>query len=683
MTDIDSFTNENEISNVDARGLKRPSSVARTDALKKPKVDDDDEIIVLEATSPSTSSGHVTPLPVTPTSAVNSLKKFTPKLSKEEREAERVRKAALKRLREEERERAKAEKEKIAEEKRLEKERKEKEREERRREEEKKKEEKRREEEERKERKQEERREAKRREEEERKEAKRREEELEDVERSLSDTRPSSSGWRCLIGQCPAVHSHNVFHIWVKWEPMCLSLHAFSSSRIVHPGVQLEKLRFIIERSWPFHCNGRFRMASGSDGYEERLTAIEEKKRRASARFIGFFSKVERKRPETTDRAEDELWYKPFEVKDGMRMAPIHRRPVLHLDDDILKQETDPSPSDYLPSLCTNPRKLVGVAVNPMRAKFYQFHDNCRPPYYGTWRTRSKFITGRRPFTTKDENIDYEVDSDGEWEDEPSDAEECKSDEEEDAGGDSDVDSDHEAFFVQPGYLSAGEGDEASDDDDDDADDRAASDVRDVAWPASAECALRESVWCGSVPAADRLSEWYCSLLSVSTASCLVATPSVVYLCVRGSGGMRQHSMSSVRKLNELVHECNLQLALFRNATQGIGTSHDGASLRREVETAGRACLKACEAAKKLCFYRNYDMKVLTLEKTFPAPTEPSITPQQIANMESMLVTLENLITVHFSTSESSPTDKVTPRRRRATSCRPQCVCSKLKTSYA
>uniref|UniRef100_A0A1I7X0J7 Tetraacyldisaccharide 4'-kinase n=1 Tax=Heterorhabditis bacteriophora TaxID=37862 RepID=A0A1I7X0J7_HETBA len=25
----------------------------------------------------------------------------------------------------------------------------------------------------------------------------------------------------------------------------------------------------------------------------------------------------------------------------------------------------------------------------------------------------------------------------------------------------------------------------------------------------------------------------------------------------------------------------------------------------------------------------------------------------------------------------------VTPRRRRATSCRPQCVCSKLKTSYA
>ncbi|VDM61270.1 unnamed protein product [Angiostrongylus costaricensis] len=156
----------------------------------------------------------------------------------------------------------------------------------------------------------------------------------------------------------------------------------------------------------------------------------------------------------------------------------------------------------------------------------------------------------------------------------------------------------------------------------------------------------------------------------------------------------------------QLVHECNVQLALFRNATQGIGTSHDGASLRREVETAGRACLKACEAAKNCVlpqlrhegveFTRHasqfigcvaayvVEMKrCVALEKTFPAPTEPSITPQQIANMESMLVTLENLITVHFSTSESSPTDKVTPRRRRATSCRPQCVCSKLKTSYA
>ncbi|VDL78008.1 unnamed protein product [Nippostrongylus brasiliensis] len=136
-----------------------------------------------------------------------------------------------------------------------------------------------------------------------------------------------------------------------------------------------------------------------------------------------------------------------------------------------------------------------------------------------------------------------------------------------------------------------------------------------------------------------------------------------------------------------MVHECNVQLALFRNATQGIGTSHDGASLRREVETAGRACLKACEAAKNCVLpqLRHEGVEFTRHASQFIGCVAAYVVEMKrcIANMESMLVTLENLITVHFSTSESSPTDKVTPRRRRATSCRPQCVCSKLKTSYA
>ncbi|VDK57096.1 unnamed protein product [Gongylonema pulchrum] len=70
------------------------------------------------------------------------------------------------------------------------------------------------------------------------------------------------------------------------------------------------------------------------------------------------------------------------------------------------------------------------------------------------------------------------------------------------------------------------------------------------------------------------------------------------------------------------------------------------------------------------------------LERTFPVG-EASITQQQIELLEEMLEALENLITVHFSTSEASPAERVTPRRRRATNCRPACVCSKLKTSYA
>lgn len=72
-----------------------------------------------------------------------------------------------------------------------------------------------------------------------------------------------------------------------------------------------------------------------------------------------------------------------------------------------------------------------------------------------------------------------------------------------------------------------------------------------------------------------------------------------------------------------------------------------------------------------------------SLEETFPSPLgESSITSPNIYNMETMLETLENLITVHYSTSENAVAERPPPRRRRNT-CRPQCVCSKIKTSYA
>ncbi|ULU12239.1 hypothetical protein L3Y34_015515 [Caenorhabditis briggsae] len=157
--------------------------------------------------------------------------------------------------------------------------------------------------------------------------------------------------------------------------------------------------------------------------------------------------------------------------------------------------------------------------------------------------------------------------------------------------------------------------------------------------------------------------------------------------------------MANPKKIQELVHECNVQLALFRVATQGIGTAQDGASLRREVETAGRACQKAVEAANNVVLpqLRADDAEIarhgslfigcvgayliemkrcVKLEKTFPAPTEPSVTRQQVERVETILDTLENLITVHYSTNEQPCLDKlqVTPRRRRATSCRPQCL---------
>lgn len=64
--------------------------------------------------------------------------------------------------------------------------------------------------------------------------------------------------------------------------------------------------------------------------------------------------------------------------------------------------------------------------------------------------------------------------------------------------------------------------------------------------------------------------------------------------------------------------------------------------------------------------------------------TFQSTTSSYIPIIEEMLESLENLITVHYSTSESPLDAKVTPRRRRnIITCKPQCICSKLKTSYA
>jgi len=172
---------------------------------------------------------------------------------------------------------------------------------------------------------------------------------------------------------------------------------------------------------------------------------------------------------------------------------------------------------------------------------------------------------------------------------------------------------------------------------------------------------------------------------------------------------LRQHSLSSVRKLQELLHDCNQQLATFRNAIQGLGTSSDGPPLRKEVENAARACMRACEAAKNCVlpqlkhegpeFTRHASQFIAcvsacvvefkrcqALEVTFAhgdSSTSQGIAAPHVSNLEQMLEALENLITVHYSTSEAAPADKVTPRRRRGGTCRPQCVCSKLKTSYA
>lgn len=85
-----------------------------------------------------------------------------------------------------------------------------------------------------------------------------------------------------------------------------------------------------------------------------------------------------------------------------------------------------------------------------MRAKLLQFHENHRPPYYGTWRKKSKTIKPRNPCQKDDVHFDYEVDSDDEWEE--GEGESLRgSDDEKESEDDYEVDNE---TFVPHGYLS-------------------------------------------------------------------------------------------------------------------------------------------------------------------------------------------------------------------------------------
>ncbi|KAK6643867.1 hypothetical protein RUM43_000130 [Polyplax serrata] len=97
--------------------------------------------------------------------------------------------------------------------------------------------------------------------------------------------------------------------------------------------------------------------------------------------------------------------------------------------------------------LSTQQTAVVGKA----KAKLLQFHDNRRPPYWGTWRRKSKAVGPRKPFG-KDKLFNYDVDSDDEWEGEEEPGESLHgSDDEKEPEEDYEVDND---FFVPHGYLS-------------------------------------------------------------------------------------------------------------------------------------------------------------------------------------------------------------------------------------
>ncbi|XP_022893059.1 chromatin assembly factor 1 subunit FAS1-like isoform X1 [Olea europaea var. sylvestris] len=113
-------------------------------------------------------------------------------------------------------------------------------------------------------------------------------------------------------------------------------------------------------------------------------------------------------------------------------------------------------------STCTNANILPKCQKRSRNWQLLQFDKSHRPAFYGVWSKKSSVVGARHPFA-KDPDLDYEIDSDGEWEEEePGESlSDCDKDDEDEMAGHSrgdDGDESEDGFFVPDGYLSENEG---------------------------------------------------------------------------------------------------------------------------------------------------------------------------------------------------------------------------------
>ncbi|KAF6727887.1 Chromatin assembly factor 1 subunit A [Oryzias melastigma] len=216
---------------------------------------------------------------------------------------------------------------------------------------------------------------------------------------------------------------------------------------------------------------------------EKRLKEEKDRVKAEKAEITRFLQKSKTQQvPKTLAAACGK--FAPFEIKENMALAPLTR---VQCNDSVLEdldhyllnpaekgnaledwigkkprqsgatkvRQTD-SPSDCIVAEGPKPdgvpdRKRYG----PM--KLLQFHENYRPAYWGTWSKKSSNISPRCPFKQDKDLLDYEVDSDEEWEEEePGESLSHSEGEDEEEGGEDDDDDD--GFFVPHGYLSEDEG---------------------------------------------------------------------------------------------------------------------------------------------------------------------------------------------------------------------------------
>ncbi|MCJ8737746.1 hypothetical protein PDJAM_G00027730 [Pangasius djambal] len=219
---------------------------------------------------------------------------------------------------------------------------------------------------------------------------------------------------------------------------------------------------------------------------KEEEKRLKEEKERIKAEKAEITRFLQKPKPQLAPKTLASVCGKfaPFEIKEHMSLAPLTRvqceEAVLEeldryliepdgtlncLEDWITRKPRKSGPTK--PKHADTPRDCVVVDDGPKpegvpdhkrygRMKLLQFRENYRPAYWGTWSKKSSHISPRCPFKLDKELLDYEVDSDEEWEEEePGESLSHSEGDDEDEGDDDDED---DGFFVPHGYLSDGEG---------------------------------------------------------------------------------------------------------------------------------------------------------------------------------------------------------------------------------
>ncbi|KAG8078738.1 hypothetical protein GUJ93_ZPchr0007g4278 [Zizania palustris] len=133
-----------------------------------------------------------------------------------------------------------------------------------------------------------------------------------------------------------------------------------------------------------------------------------------------------------------------------------------------LSQENEPDKHandvDMLPVVelqCHDTNHANPLPIRSIKNKLLQFDKSNRPAYYGSWRKKSAIVGPRCPLKM-DPDLDYEVESDDEWEEEdPGESlSDCEKDNDEAMEEDSKTtdDESEDGFVVPDGYLSDNEG---------------------------------------------------------------------------------------------------------------------------------------------------------------------------------------------------------------------------------